>query len=203
MIQTRLAMGLYDEPLPPRPPPRKKQDDANAMDTDNDNDRDDDDDTDATPAVTTKRLFTFNAKGQEVRNLLPPLQRRLTAGIACYYEETDRLAANLVSKTSCLPADACWALEACRGDLPEAWIRISAARRLILSGQRAADQLDDGDDGSWQAELEQEFQQRKLDRAAVNKKLRRDEFFRGGAKDDPWLPLKNPNPVDDEPWFTG
>jgi hypothetical protein len=39
------------------------------------------------------------------------------------YEVTDRLVVNLVSKTSCKPLDTCWALEACKGDISEAWVR--------------------------------------------------------------------------------
>jgi hypothetical protein len=76
----RRHMGLYDEPLPPRPAPRKKPD--KRPKTENDEEDDDNDVllasvNDAPP----ERLFFLKETGKEARNLLPPLSRRLTTGI--------------------------------------------------------------------------------------------------------------------------
>jgi len=61
--------------------------------------------------------------------------------------------------------------------------------------------------------LEDEFQERKeKEKQAQEEKLRKGSgFFTNGppgspgssGKDADWLPLDNPKPVDDEPWFTG
>lgn len=76
------------------------------------------------------KLFSFRDDGTEVNDLLPPLSRRLDLGIGCYYEESDRPVVRLVRRTRVHPIDACWALEACRGDQKEAWLCISVAKKL-------------------------------------------------------------------------
>lgn len=199
---TAVCMGLYDEPLPPRPPPRKK---PTVPERSLEEIQEEQEEVAAAATSSTEVLFSFTDKGKEVRNLLPSLGRFLTSGIECYYEATDRLVVNLVDKTGCNPVDACWALEACKGDISEAWVSISTARRMRLSSQRdvvnAAEE--DWDIDSFEVELEEEFEQRKVDRKAAQKAQNRDDFFRGGDADDKWLPMANPNPVDDEPWFTG
>jgi len=183
-------MGLYDDPLPPRPPPRKEEPKEEQDDS---------------VESTSVRLFEFNESGKERRNLLPPLSRRLDSGIDCYFEETDRLVINLVDKTGCNVEDACWALEACKGDITEAWTRISTARRVMLNQSRKND--DEFDEDSLDIEMQEEFEKRKMERIEETKQRRRDEYrkdlFKGGEPDQQWLPTKNPNPIDDEPWFTG
>jgi hypothetical protein len=81
-------------------------------------------------------LFFFRPDGTEMQDLLPPLNRRLDAGIACYYEEMDRPVIWLIHKAkreiSC--TDACWALEACRGNVEEALIHVAVAKRLQEKG---------------------------------------------------------------------
>lgn len=195
---THLQMGLYDTPLPPRPPKREDPKDKKPVEED---DEDDDED-----SVITERLFTIGKDGKEIRGLLPRLRRRLESGVACYFEPTDRLVQNLVGKTSCRPEDACWALEACEGDITEAWMRISTARRMMLNKSRNSlllEEDDDYDQDDYDMEVLDEYQQRKKDLQAESKKRNRDEYFTPSKPDAQWLPIKNPNPVDDEPWFTG
>jgi hypothetical protein len=181
-----LGMGLYDDPLPPRPPkviPREEEEES-------------DDE-----ALSSNRLFSFDKNGKELRNLLPNLARR-TSFVDCYYEPTDQVVINLIQKTGCHPQDACWALEATKGDLIEAWTCISTARRMQLNDS-VDEQETSGSRDFMLVELEEEFEERKEARQAAQQKSDRDEFFRGGVADQPWLPRKNPKPVDDEPWFTG
>jgi hypothetical protein len=197
-----LRMGLYDTPLPPRPPPREdpKQRGKNQAN---------EEDEDEVVEETVLRLFQFDVKGKEVNDLLPSLSRRLDKGVDCYYEATDRLVQNLVGKTSCSAEDTCWALEACKGDITEAWTRISVARRTQLNAARfpIANEEDDYDDewdeDSYEVEMEEEYERLKASRLAKDKRNQIEDTFRGGTPDQPWLPKANPNPVDDEPWFTG
>ncbi len=180
-----LWMGLYDRPLPPRPPPLNN-------DEDDDDDEDDDEDEDAIIVAVSSQLFQFNALGQEVNDLLPPLRRRLDKGIACYFEPQDQMVQNLIDKTSCSVEDACWALEACQGDLTEAWTRISVARRTQLNQNERME------------DLAQQFAQQKQARLEKEKTRQRLERMKQRTKPDtPWLPISNPKPIDDEPWFTG
>ncbi|GAX27625.1 hypothetical protein FisN_13Hu284 [Fistulifera solaris] len=173
-----LWMGLYDRPLPPRPPPLN-------------NDDEDEDEEDIIVAVSSP-LFQFNALGQEVNNLLPPLRRPLDKGIPCYFEPNDRMVQNLIDKTSCAVEDACWALEACQGDMTEAWTRISVARRNQLNQKERLEN-----------NVETEFQNRKQARLEKEQTRQRLERMKRTKPDTPWLPISNPKPIDDEPWFTG
>ena len=36
-----------------------------------------------------------------------------------------------------------------------------------------------------------------------DRERKRKEYLEPSKPDDDWLPLKNPKPIDDEPWFTG
>lgn len=182
---SHLKMGLYDQPLPPRPSPRNS----------NNSGGDDEEEEDSFEA---QRLFAFNTDGTEVRGWLPRLSRTLESGIDCYFEATDRIVQNLVSKTDCHPEDAAWALEACKGDITEAWTCISTARRQQLIGE----------DDSLSSEVSQlmaenDFEILKEERMEQERKRKRDEFFKSGTPDEDWLPTNNPRPIDDEPWFTG
>lgn len=210
-----LRMGLYDDPLPPRPPPR---DDMAAMRKRNAGEEEDDDEPDE-----VSRLFTMTREGKEARGLLPPLKRKLLDyGIGCYFETTDRLVQNLAEKTQCHPEDAAWALEACQGDITEAWTFISVARRTLLNKEVALPE--NVEDVDWDAELfglieswdddellrpvdQETFQALKAKRLQIDRqdmtKKDIEDMFKGGEPDQPWLPKPNPRPVDDEPWFTG
>jgi hypothetical protein len=183
-------MGLYDKPLPHRPSPKEPNNDGN---------NNDDQEDQAYPVQN--RLFAFDIQtGKEVRGLLPSLGRTLESGIGCYFEETDRLVVNLVGKTECHPEDAAWALEACRGDITEAWTRISVARRQLL------DTTSDGFGLSSQvSELmaENEYEILKEERLEQGRIQRQKEYLQPGTPDENWLPNSNPKPVDEEPWFTG
>jgi len=184
-----VQMGLYDTPLPPRPPPEEPSEN-----------KDDQEDLDL-PTTTTQRLFSFRPNGTEERDLLPRLSRSLTSGIGCYYEVTDRKVQNLVSKTDCHPEDAAWALEACQGDMTEAWTRISTARRLLLLQQEEARSPSEKAKSAQLAREELDTFKAKL--KLQEQKRAREEYFTGGKADTPWLPRPNPKPIDDEPWFTG
>jgi hypothetical protein len=201
---TVLNMGLYDKPLPPRPSPREdptnKDDDVYDDDEDIDEYVEDDDD------YVAERLFEFNMNGKEINDLLPSLRRRLTTGVECYYVPTDRIVQNLVDKTSVNYIDACWALEACQGDITEAWTRISVARRLQLNQSRQKQIIDDDsefDEDDYEIELEDEYTSRKNNIEAQERKRKLDLYNQPSKPDDRWLPKENPRPIDDEPWFTG
>ena len=197
-----LQMGLYDDPLPPRPPPRPKKDAPKPRDDDDDDEflGSDSEDNDNLNAQSL-RLFSFDERGRERRQLLPNLSRRLDTGVACYFEPTDRLVKNLVDKTSVHPEDACWALEACKGDITEAWTCISTARRMLLDESRIDEDTPNVD---WlELEVEEEFQELKEKRIQEERKREVQDFFKGGEADQEWLPRNPKGPVDDEPWFTG
>lgn len=182
-----MGMGLYDKPLSPLPSPQGQPSDESGHD-------------DESIPPTAKRLFDFDMDGREKRNLLPRLSRSLESGIGCYFEASDRIVQNLVSKTDCHPDDAAWALEACKGDITEAWTRISTARRMLLNqndNRSPAEKVE----SSAIAKLELDSFREKLNE--VERKRKRDEYFSGGKLDAEWLPRQNPKPVDDEPWFTG
>ena len=211
-------MGLYDTPLPPRP---MKRNETSNNKSDNIDDVDDDtisQNEEGVPITTIspRRLFEFNDDGTEVNNLLPPLGRSLKYGVDCYYEVTDRLVVNLIDKTDCHPMDATWSLEACKGDITEAWTCISTARRQLLDNKVGSNANDDGNDmdglSSKVSELiiENEYEILKEERLQKEQKEREKEskdnnnyLFGDGVTDEPWLPQQNPKPIDDEPWFTG
>ena len=198
-------MGLYDTPLPPRPMKRNE--------TSNKSDNIDNVDDDTITTISPRRLFEFNDDGTEVNNLLPPLGRSLKYGVDCYYEVTDRLVVNLIDKTDCHPMDATWSLEACKGNITEAWTCISTARRQLLDnkvGSNANDGNDDMDGLSSKVSeliIENEYEILKEERLQKERekesKDNNNYLFGDGVADEPWLPQQNPKPIDDEPWFTG
>ena len=203
-----LYMGLYDTPLPPQPS------------DDNNDDSNTDDDDEQEYLWTVSRLFQMQPDGQEARGLLPRLGRTLESGVGCYFEPTDRKVQNLVQKTQCHAEDVAWALEACKGDAQEAWLHISTARRILLNKKVAGLEQKETD---WDSELSALLQTketeviRPVDREAYEKRKesiakeakkqqeakKRKGLFDLGTPDEPWLPTQNPNPIDDEPWFTG
>lgn len=208
-------MGLYDEPLPPRPAPIPNQKQTPRDDEDDEYDDDDEEHPDGgaraiASGAVSQRLFSFTSTGKEINDWLPTLGRRLDTGVECYFEATDRKVITLVEQTGAHVDDVCWALEACRGDVTEAWTCISTARRMQLIQQRASSGSSSGIDQQpvqdldvMELEMEEEFAERKEERRKRQQQQDREEFFRGGTPDQPWLPRKNPNPVEDEPWFTG
>jgi len=75
--------------------------------------------------------------GTEQNDLLPPLTRRLDLGVPeSYYETSDRPIRTLLQKVNSMgiinidKVDACWAMEACQGDIEQALIQIGVAYRL-------------------------------------------------------------------------
>ena len=206
--RTSLSMGLYDTPLPPPLPPRDDSSkNENEKTIDNNNYDGDDDDT-ATSSTSNPRLFSFDDKGIETQDLLPSLGRRLDLGVGCYYEPTDRAVQTLAAQTNnCHPEDAAWALEACKGDRTEARIRIGVAQR------KALEEMTRGDDYMDQVKSElkdllmadefQELKEKRLEEAKNKKNYGRGSYFEPSVKDGDWLPIENPRPIDDEPWFTG
>ena len=196
-------MGLYDKPLPPRgvTTPRNDDDGKNNNSGDDKDDDDDDDNDNDKPYQVQQTIFEFNMDGTEVRGFLPRLSRTLESGMDCYFEETDRLVLNLVDKTECHPQDAAWALEACQGDMTEAWTCISTARRQILIG---GDNVGLLSSEVSQLMAENDFEILKEERLKRERMIqRRDDAFIKGVPDADWLPTKNPKPIDEEPWFTG
>lgn len=202
-------MGLYDhdeeEPVPRFVADDKKKDK---------NKKDKSPQEDGEYLESVSRLFVIEKDGREARDLLPRLSRTLESGVECYFEVADRQVQNLARKTACHPMDAAWALEACKGDVTEAWLAISTARRLLLNEQE--DEEDDFDAELFEMlqqnkELlqddEEGFDERKERISKEEKEQARKQAmkdaFNGLEPDADWLPTKNPNPVDDEPWFTG
>lgn len=242
-------MGLYDEPIPEPPKDwtknrmdregirkqrkkfikdsdylaEEKDEDGNIIFDDLDgfsSSLDDDDD-------EIEKLFSFNDVGDEVNDLLPSLGRNMKIGIPCYFEPTDKKAQIVADKASCNIEDACWALEAHKGDIVESVISISMARRKVLNESVALPGKEEVENTDWDGELKSLL-------SSSTKKLGDDEFendanpigfdgtsderqialerrrFRKAAKnfmksekDQQWLPKENPKPIDDEPWFTG
>lgn len=185
-----LFMGLYDKPLPP-------QNDKSEGSYDND---------DGFIVDSSVKLFAFDKQGNEVHDLLPSLNRRLDdKGASCYFEPTDRLVQNLVTKTACNVEDAAWALEACRGDVTEAWTHISYARRMRLMNATTINQTKGAEEnrGEWDARaIEKRFQKIKQERLREDKR-KEINIFQPEKPNENWLPRQNPRPIDDEPWFTG
>jgi hypothetical protein len=173
----------------------------------NDDDEDDSPSTRGSSSSSSIRLFKFNDQGREVNDLLPALSRRLERGTdvaECCFEPTDRLVQNLVEKTSCHVDDACWALEACRGDITEAWTRISMARRLAFDNSAKRSTGNDDKD-LMDVQMRALFAQRKRNRLSEEKRRNLLDFWKAAEpKNEQWTPGQhNPRPMDDEPWFTG
>jgi hypothetical protein len=152
------------------------------------------------PPKPMKRLFSFRFDGTEKNDFLPCLSRSLDSGLAPLVPLTDGNVQKLATDVGCLPEDAAWALEACQGEMAEATTRISNAQKMSLEGRNGPQQTAPSTNkvsakqalGQFREQLKKQEQTR-----------RRDEYFSGGAPDTDWLPMANPKPVDDEPWFTG
>jgi hypothetical protein len=161
-------------------------------------------------------LFTMKSNGREAQNRLPPLSRRLDRGIDCYFEETDALVQQVIQSTRCCASDAAWALEACQGNLAEAERFISLAQLQRIEELATSESVanPEKDDPEWN--LDSKFNLTSTNeannqddelfssytpiiRSSPNQPMRKEKI----DDDIPWLPTKNPRPVDDEPWFTG
>lgn len=92
----------------------------------------------ATTPSSLPRMFVFRADGTEHRSLLPDLDRSLAYISASYYEPQDPDVVELLKDTACHPDDACWALDACRGNLVTAKLHIVLAQQQ----QQACTNLD-------------------------------------------------------------
>ena len=217
-----LCMGLYDTPLPPRFPSPRDEDNSSKKKKNQQHQNDGNNDTDNDVVTTTTKnlpkLFAFSSNGTECHNLLPSLGRRLDRGIGCYYETSDRIVQNLAEQSFCHPEDAAWALDACKGDVTEAWTCISVAKRMALeqvtttTTTSSSDQDNSNDDSEFLKQvkadlydmmLEEDFQEMKQKRIQDDIERKRKEKFLLSDKDSSWLPKANPKPIDDEPWFTG
>lgn len=197
LLSSCIRMGLYDDDNE-EPVPRFVAD----------NDKKQQDDDEYLSSIT--RLFDVQSDGTEARGLLP----RLLSGAQCSFQETDRPVQNLATKLACHPMDAAWALESSNGDVAEAWLTISTARKQLLNQQDDDDYFDADLFQVLQAHKEmvsddeEGFEQRKKRMAKEKKEAAQrqalKDAFSGGEMDGEWLPTpQNPNPVDDEPWFTG
>lgn len=229
---TALQMGLYDTPLPPPPSDdfinefqeskRKKQFEKWNPDTE-------DQANDPEEQMQRAILFQFDDLGREKLGILPNLGRNPNLGVESFYEPTDSLVRQLLRMTRCHPDDACWALEANKGNVMQASIAIALAQRKVLNDSVA---LPDGKDVDWDqdlkallaqqnrnvtpGELGMDFEnegyslgldgleERKKSLLQRERKSEAKKWTQGGTPDEQWLPGKpNPKPVDDEPWFTG
>jgi biotin-(acetyl-CoA carboxylase) ligase len=80
------------------------------------------------------------------------------------------------------------------------------ARRLQLQRERETSlrQEDEAyDPEDYDMEVLDEFERRKRKLRSETGQRRREEYFKLSKPNDDWLPIKNPKPMDDEPWFTG
>lgn len=149
-----------------------------------------------------KRLFSFRFDGTEKNDFLPCLSRSLDSGLGPLVSLTDDNVETLATDVGCLPEDAAWALEACRGDVAEAMTRILNAQKLTLERRkdpqqqtaRSTKKVNANETlGQFREQLQKQEEQTR----------KRVESLSGGTPDADWLPMTNPKPVDDEPWFTG
>lgn len=147
---------------------------------------------DETP-ISARRLFNFKLDGSETRGLLPPLSRSLDSGIGCSFKPSDPEVMTLVAKTDCMVQDAAWALDACKGDATEAERCIQAAREKFMNDKPTPSSSQVGG-----------FDLRKAEQIK-KQSVKKGRIIIGPPKpgEQDWLPIKNPTPIDDEPWFTG
>ncbi|CAJ1961841.1 unnamed protein product [Cylindrotheca closterium] len=169
-----LSMGLYDDPLPPK--------------------QSDDDEVAEIP-LSARRLFNFKLDGTESRGLLPPLSRSLDSGIGCSFTPSGPEVQDLVETTDCNALDAAWALDACKGDAVQAENCIEAARSKFMNDEPSTSSSSSSSQG---------FDLRKAERLK-KQAAKKGRIIIGPPEtgEQDWLPIKNPAPVDDEPWFTG
>ena len=191
-----LRMGLFDSPLPEKDSKRLEMDVPAVVN----------DEFMEFPVILGERLFSIQKDGKESRELLPPLRQRLDSGVECYFESNDKLVQNLIGKTSCNPDDACWALEACNGDITEAWTRISFAQTMILNELRDKQLLQEDPDYKADDYAKQVLDTYEMQKSKVKDQINRrksGDYIASVKQGVQWTPIKNPNPVADEPWFTG
>ena len=178
----------------------------------------------------TARLFKFDKDtGKEVNGLLEPSSDVFTSTtwtemanhIEGYPRLDDSQVLLIAEKTKCHPIDADLALCACKGDTMEAMVAIGLAQRsqLNLSIQLPSIEEISGK-VDWDDELRKLNKEKTgevgrslgldgedLRKEAKQRKIMRDSMksaFTESDANQKWLPGKsNPNPVDDEPWFTG
>lgn len=150
-----LWMGLYDSPLPPPPPDdfadKKRKISKRFVENNVDGD-DTNDDGDSDFTTSSSILFNFHENGVEASGILPSLGRNPSL-VPCFYEPEDNVVRSVVRMTRCHPQDACWALEACKGNIMEASVAIALAQRNALNSQVALPS--DFKDVDWDEELKQ------------------------------------------------
>jgi hypothetical protein len=156
-----------------------------------------------------------------VNGLLPSLKGRASTGVddGPKYGKQDPKVLNIVRGLSVAWEDAAWALEAYQGDLDEAWIAISTQTRKKLDDSVALPEASGIDWDSEFARLSKKGTKEPSSNQPFGggkdggeRNLAQEQFKQGfkafftkseltGARD--WLPTKNPQPDEDEPWFTG
>ena len=177
------------------------------------------------------RLFEFDREtGREVNDLLQRNPEVFTSDswreMMLHVEEYPRLDDSQVllvaEKTKCNPVDADLALVACKGDTMEAMVAIGLAQRSKLNAAVALPSQEEVGKVDWDEELKKLNKEQSGEGDAVRRSLgldgeekrkadKRKKIIKDDMKsymdnkvDQQWLPGKsNPNPVDDEPWFTG
>jgi hypothetical protein len=225
-----LRMGLYDQPLPP-PPSDDFAEEYQQAKRDKQFQKWNPDGAEKPEEQEQRRkMFVFDNLGRDQMDILPALGRNPNLGIESFYEASDSLVRQLLRMTRCHPDDACWALEAHKGNVMEASVSIALAQRQILNDQVALPDQEEVANTDWDDELSSlvkrqssenkgtlgknfeddgysvgldglEERQNFLKKRAMKNESKK--WLQGGKLDQDWIPGGNPNPVDDEPWFTG
>uniref|UniRef100_A0A7S2KA80 Uncharacterized protein n=1 Tax=Leptocylindrus danicus TaxID=163516 RepID=A0A7S2KA80_9STRA len=197
---TTVLKGLYDDEVEPEPSKR---------------------------LWNTARLFKFDEDGNEVNNLLTPSDKYspsnwidMALHVEAYPRLEDEQVLMVAEKTKCHPIDADLALVALMGDTMAAMVAIGVAQRARLNASVALPSMEETQEVDWDAELKKLNEEKDgevirslgMDGEEVRKERKKWKIikdstksaFKEGTPDAKWLPgPDNPNPVDDEPWFTG
>jgi urease accessory protein UreE len=193
---TALAMGLYDDELPPRPQKDVSKQSPRQSSSLQGN-------KEPLPVVSALRLFQCNATGHEINNRLP-----VVTGKRWHVPSDSAVKALLQQVPRVHVDDACMTLDACRGNMSQALECIAAAQeqpRAVQPIQSASSMsLSSMEQELIRQRVAQASQQQKLQRSqALQEQVRQDAMRRAANADQQWLPGKQPRPVNDEPWFTG
>lgn len=199
-----LSMGIYDDDTP------MSSSEPSTPSDNRDNIHIEEESMALSSKPTTKRLFAFLFNGTEKNGLLPPLSRSLDSGIDPLVRLNSDEVKTLATKANCFAEDAAWALEACKGDFQKAFACVSMAQKAPIKTKKGRSKLFDEEKERYNFEeafsrvnAKEEVASFRQQLQKLNQKQKRDNYFSGGKADAEWLPLVNPKPIDEEPWFTG
>mmetsp|Transcript_68668 Transcript_68668/g.199211 ORF Transcript_68668/g.199211 Transcript_68668/m.199211 type:complete len:130 (+) Transcript_68668:122-511(+) len=114
-------------------------------------------------------------------------------------------AALLVGMILCIPADALSSGMTHRTSIREMKMPLTRVVRnmgLYDDPLPANPSGNEGEDDSKGTSSKKELDEFREKLKKQEQKRKRDEYF-SGKPDADWLPIQNPKPLDDEPWFTG